>query len=196
MIRWPRVSSAVEYSNAASFWVVIRSSFSPCPPLCSTQLEVAVDSDRVIRVNRTATAAVVVDMQKYLCHDFRLHLQLRDHSTGPKCVAPLLKVLSALRYNWGLTDHGFRTGREGGFGSELRGRSAGGDLWIHKNGMSGLWGRRSVLDLYFRNSITTPLTMCLGHYGYCMLVKDITTTTSPSGGLENVIHNTGNARRL
>ncbi|KAI6008215.1 hypothetical protein F5J12DRAFT_719975 [Pisolithus orientalis] len=78
MIRWPRVSSAVEYSNAASFWVEssdlvdisrtqhVAKRSHPGPPLCSTQLEVAVDSDRVIRANRTATAAAVVGMQKYL----------------------------------------------------------------------------------------------------------------------------------
>ncbi|KAG8219784.1 hypothetical protein J3R82DRAFT_756 [Butyriboletus roseoflavus] len=73
--------------------------------------------------------------------------------------------------------------------------------------MSGLWGYQSALDLYLQeNGITTLLfggvntDQCVGgtlvdayFRGYdCVLVGDITATTSPAGGLENVFYNTTN----
>ncbi|KAH7883555.1 Isochorismatase hydrolase [Phlebopus sp. FC_14] len=258
----PRVSQSIEYGNAASFWVEyptglidvsrtqrLSSAEQSIPPQISpTQLDIPVDGDRVVRVNKATTAVVVIDMQ-----NFFLHPDLRDHTTGLKCVDPLLKLLPALRQqgvkilwvNWGLTDHelqtippslvrGFMKGGRGGFGSELpgnfgrllmrdaynselygplqeeyiNGRKAETDVWIHKNRMSGLWGYQSALDLYLKeNGITTLLfggvnaDQCVGgtlvdayFRGYdCVLVSDITATTSPAGGLENVFYNAGNS---
>ncbi|EIW86751.1 Isochorismatase hydrolase [Coniophora puteana RWD-64-598 SS2] len=88
------------------------------------------------------------------------------------------------------------------------GEAAGADVWVHKNRMSGIWGYQSALDLYLKeNGITTLLfggvnsdqcvlgTLVDAYYrGYdCILVKDITATTSPEGGHENVVYNAGNS---
>ncbi|KAH7916446.1 Isochorismatase hydrolase [Hygrophoropsis aurantiaca] len=256
----PKVEKTVEYGNAASFWVeypsglidISRSKHSAdeavAPPLISTQLDIPVDRDRVIRVDKASTAAVIVDMQ-----NFFLHPDLRDHPTGLKCVDPLLKLVPALRakgikilwVNWGLTDHelktippslvrGFMKNGRGGFGSELpgnfgrmlmrgaynselygplqeeylKGQKAGTDIWIHKNRMGGIWGYQSALDLYLEeNGITTLLfggvntdqcvsgTLIDAYFrGYdCVLVQDITATTSPAGAFENILYNTRNS---
>ncbi|KAH7925186.1 Isochorismatase hydrolase [Leucogyrophana mollusca] len=256
----PKVEQTVEYGNPASFWVeypsglvdLSRSQHSndeaAPPPLRSTQLDIPVDGERVIRVDKASTAAVIVDMQ-----NFFLHPDLRDHPTGLKCVDPLLKLVPALRaqgvkilwVNWGLTDHelktippslvrGFMKNGRGGFGSELpgnfgrmlmrdaynselygplqeeylKGQKAGTDVWIHKNRMGGIWGYQSALDLYLEeNGLTTLLfggvntdqcvsgTMIDAYFrGYdVVLVKDITATTSPAGGLENILYNVGNS---
>ncbi|KAN0100591.1 Isochorismatase-like protein [Tylopilus felleus] len=185
--------------------------------------------------------------------NFFLHPDLRTHTAGLNCVAPLRALLPALRQqgvkilwvNWGLTQHelqtippslirGFSTGRHGDLGSELpkhfgrllmrdeynselygplqrdylQGQAVGTDVWIHKNRMSGLWGYQSALDLYLQeNGITTLLfggvntDQCVGgtlvdayFRGYdCILVSDITATTSPPGGLENIFFNTTNS---
>ncbi|TFK77127.1 Isochorismatase hydrolase [Pluteus cervinus] len=89
-----------------------------------------------------------------------------------------------------------------------KGREAGTDFWIHKNRMSGLWGYQSALDLFLKeNGIKTLLfggvnadqcvlgTFIDAYYrGYdCIMVEDATATTSPEGGYENVIYNSGNA---
>lgn len=73
--------------------------------------------------------------------------------------------------------------------------------------MSGLWGYQTALDLYLKeNGITTLLfggvnadqcvlgTLTDAYFrGYdCILVEDITATSSPAGGLENVLYNAGN----
>jgi len=90
----------------------------------------------------------------------------------------------------------------------IKGREAGTDVWIHKNRISGLWGYQTALDLFLReNGFTTLLfggvnaDQCvLGTLmdaylrGYdCILVQDITATTSPEGGLANVLHNATNS---
>jgi len=90
----------------------------------------------------------------------------------------------------------------------LKGKAAGTDFWIHKNRMSGLWGSQSSLDLFLQeNGITTLLfagvnadqcvagTLVDAYFrGYdCILVEDATATTSPTGGLENVVYNAGNS---
>lgn len=90
----PRVASAVEYGNAASFWVEYPSGLvdvtrtvhlkqgpledgdvaqsqaaeaAPIPPLkTETQLELPVDGDRVVRLVKERTALIVIDMQKYV----------------------------------------------------------------------------------------------------------------------------------
>ncbi|KAJ6509506.1 Isochorismatase hydrolase [Mycena vitilis] len=90
----------------------------------------------------------------------------------------------------------------------LRGRDAGTDFWIHKNRMSGLWGYQSSLDLFLQeNGITTLLfagvnadqcvagTLVDAYFrGYdSLLVEDCTATSSPTGGLQNVVYNAGNS---
>ncbi|EMD42075.1 hypothetical protein CERSUDRAFT_79689 [Gelatoporia subvermispora B] len=116
----PRVSSAVEYGNAASFWVeypsglvdvsrtvhlqqgplekgdVVQSQAADAasvPPLqIDAQLEVPVDGDRVVRLAKQRTALIVIDMQ-----NFFLHPDLRSHPTGLGCVEPLMNMVPALR---------------------------------------------------------------------------------------------------
>jgi len=88
------------------------------------------------------------------------------------------------------------------------GRDAGTDFWIHKNRMSGLWGYQTALDLFLKeHGIKTLLfagvnadqcvlgTLIDAYFrGYdCILVRDATATASPTGGLENVYFNAGNA---
>ncbi|KAH9178689.1 Isochorismatase hydrolase [Lactarius sanguifluus] len=88
----------------------------------------------------------------------------------------------------------------------VQGKAAGTDVWIHKNRMSALWEDRTDLDSYLKeNGITTLLfagvnadqcvlgTMVDAYYrGYdVILVTDTTATTSPAGGLENVVYNAG-----
>ncbi|KAF5385202.1 hypothetical protein D9615_001499 [Tricholomella constricta] len=89
----------------------------------------------------------------------------------------------------------------------LKGQDAGTDFWIHKNRMSGLWGYQTALDLFLQeNGITTLLfggvnadqcvlgTLIDAYFrGYdCVVVKDTTATTSPEGGLSNLLHNAAN----
>ncbi|TDL28649.1 Isochorismatase hydrolase [Rickenella mellea] len=260
----PRVEEPVEYGNASSFWIEYPSGLvdlsrtghlgkdsnhdgTPTPPPTSAlQLDVPVDGNRTVRVNKERTALVVIDMQ-----NFFLHPDLRSHPTGLKCVDPLLAVIPPLRaqgikviwLNWGLTPHelttippalsrSFKKSGRGGFGSEIpgnfgpllmrgafnselygplqkeytRGAELGTDVWIHKNRISGLWGPQSSLDLYLQEEGFTTLMFCgvnadqcvlgtvLDSYfrGYdCLLVKDAIATTSPEGGLENVLYNVG-----
>ncbi|KAJ6575085.1 Isochorismatase hydrolase [Mycena capillaripes] len=268
MVDRPRVEVPIQYGSDATpqgFWTewpsglidVSRTSHIPAeasdakvepPPLTSALLDIPVDGDRTVRVKRESTALVVIDMQ-----NFFLHPELRVHTTGLKCVDPLMKVVPVLRdaglkilwVNWGLTDHelqtippslvrGFMKNGRGGFGSELpggfgrllmrdaknselygplqsewlKGKDAGTDFWIHKNRMSGLWGYQSSLDLFLQeNGVTTLLfagvnadqcvsgTLVDAYFrGYdCLLVEDCTATTSPAGGLENVVENARNA---
>ncbi|KAJ7092697.1 Isochorismatase hydrolase [Mycena epipterygia] len=155
MVARPRVPTAIEYGSDATpqgYWVeypsglvdVSRTSHLPptsgdaqveAPPLTSALLDIPVDGDRTVRVNRNSTAIVIIDMQ-----NFFLHSELRDHPSGLKCVEPLMKVVPALRnlgikilwVNWGLTDpelqtippslvRGFMKNGRGGFGSEMAG---------------------------------------------------------------------------
>lgn len=73
----PRVEQPIEYGNAASFWVEFPSGLVDLsrsqhlstgggvpPPLSSSQLELPVDGERAIRVDKKKTALVVIDMQK------------------------------------------------------------------------------------------------------------------------------------
>jgi len=155
MVARPRVQVPTEYGSDATpqgFWTewpsglvdVSRTSHIPPvsgdsqvepPPLTSALLDIPVHGDRIVRVKKNSTAFVIVDMQ-----NFFLHPELRDHSTGLKCVEPLMKVVPALRdvgikilwVNWGLTDQelqtippslvrGFMKNGRGGFGSEIPG---------------------------------------------------------------------------
>ncbi|KDQ63581.1 hypothetical protein JAAARDRAFT_53778 [Jaapia argillacea MUCL 33604] len=260
----PPVTTPIEYGNPAAFWVeyptglvdLTRSHHLPNdaqetlvpPPLASNHLEIPVDRERTIRINKESSAIVIIDMQ-----NFFLHPDLRAHPSGLACVDPLLKVVPALRsqgakilwVNWGLTDHELKTippalvrsfmkGGTGGFGAELpngfgrllmrdaynsalygplhdeylKGKEEGTDVWIHKNRMSGLWGYQSALDLYLKETGITTLffsgvnadqcvlgTIADAYFrGYdCILVEDTVATTSPSGGLENVVYNIGNS---
>lgn len=82
MVVRPRVPLPVEYGNETDYWVeyptglvdVSRSghlsaeatsdaAYQP-PPLKASQLDIQVDGDRVLRVDREKTALVVIDMQK------------------------------------------------------------------------------------------------------------------------------------
>ncbi|KAG2159833.1 Isochorismatase hydrolase [Suillus bovinus] len=258
----PRVSKAIEYGNTPNFWVEYPSGLVDLtrsqhlttdgvePSLVSsTQFDIPVTGDRTIRVDKSKTAAVIIDMQ-----NFFLHPELRVHKTGLACVDPLLKVIGPLRkqgvkilwVNWGLTDQelktlppavvrGFMKGGFGGFGTEmpgnfgrllmrdarnselygplqeeyLKGEKEGTDVWIHKNRMSGIWGHQTALDLYLKeNGITTLFfggvnaDQCVSgtfidayFQGYdCVMVEDITATTSPAGALENVLYNAANSQ--
>ncbi|EIW64610.1 Isochorismatase hydrolase [Trametes versicolor FP-101664 SS1] len=105
----------------------------------------------------------------------------------------------------------------GEFNSELygplqtlyeEGRREGTDVWIHKNRMSGIWGSQTALDLYLQEQGITTLLFAgvnadqcvLGTLvdaysrGYdCIVIDDCIATTSPAGGLENVLYNAGGA---
>ncbi|KAH8100672.1 Isochorismatase hydrolase [Cristinia sonorae] len=273
MVARPNVDVVTEYGNAASFWVEYPSGLvdltrsahivgkadthvvaatqedvKPPPLKQESQFELEVEGGRTLRLNKTQTAIVIIDMQ-----NFFLHPDLRDHPTGLKCVPPLQKAVPALRslgskiiwVNWGLTDHelttippslvrGFMKSGKGGFGSKLagefgrllmrgeynsdlygplqplyeEGKAKGTDVWIHKNRMSGLWGPQSALDLYLQEEgITTLLfagvnadqcvlgTLIDSYYrGYdCVTVRDAVATSSPTGGYENMIYNSGNS---
>ncbi|KZT70152.1 Isochorismatase hydrolase [Daedalea quercina L-15889] len=268
----PHVGEPIEYGNAASFWVEYPSGLvdltrethlitkkegdaaatngsHPEPPLHgTTQLEIPVDDQRVVRIAKSRSAIVIVDMQ-----NFFLHPDLRDHPTGLACVIPLNNVVTVLRtqgvkilwVNWGLTEHelttippslerSFMKSGRGGFGSRLpepfgrmlmrgeynadlygllhqlylEGKKEGTDVWIHKNRMSGIWGYQTALDLYLQEHGITTLffagvnadqcvlgTLVDAYYrGYdCIVLQDCIATTSPAGGLENVLHNTTNS---
>jgi hypothetical protein len=74
----PLIETATEYGNDASFWVeypsglvdVSRShhlstkSAKDIPPLTASQLDIPADGNRTIRVDKAATAIVIIDMQK------------------------------------------------------------------------------------------------------------------------------------
>jgi len=268
----PHVLEPLEYGNAASFWVeypsglvdltreahliakkedetVVTNGTHPEPPLqSSAQLEIPVDGERVVRIAKSKSAIVIVDMQ-----NFFLHPDLRDHSTGLQCVIPLMNVVPALRtqnvkilwVNWGLTEHelttippslvrSFMKNNRGGFGSHLpvpfgrllmrgefnadlygplhqlylEGKKEGTDVWIHKNRMSGIWGYQTALDLYLQEHGITTLffagvnadqcvlgTLVDAYFrGYdCITLQDCIATTSPAGGLENVLYNATNS---
>ncbi|KAI0669840.1 Isochorismatase hydrolase [Trametes maxima] len=120
MVHRPKVATATEYGNAASFWVEYPSGLidltrtthlpqgalvngdvaqdqpehnAPVPPLLpATQLDVPVDGGRVLRIPKQKSAIVIVDMQ-----NFFLHPDLRDHTTGLACVIPIMNLVPALR---------------------------------------------------------------------------------------------------
>ncbi|PCH38006.1 Isochorismatase hydrolase [Wolfiporia cocos MD-104 SS10] len=88
------------------------------------------------------------------------------------------------------------------------GKREGTDVWIHKNRMSGIWGYQTALDLYLQEHGITTLffagvnadqcvlgTLVDAYFrGYdCITLKDCIATTSPTGGLENVLYNAGNS---
>lgn len=73
--------------------------------------------------------------------------------------------------------------------------------------MSGLWGYQTALDLHLKETGVTTLlfagvnadqcvlgTLVDAYFrGYdCIVVEDCIATTSPTGGLENVVYNAGN----
>lgn len=84
MVARPRVPTAIEYGSDATpqgYWVeypsglvdVSRTNHLPptsgdaqveAPPLTSALLDIPVDGDRTVRVNRNSTAIVIIDMQK------------------------------------------------------------------------------------------------------------------------------------
>jgi hypothetical protein len=125
----PFVEETMEFGNTTSFWVEYPSGlvdlsrprrtskesqgFDVPPPLdAKSQLEIPVDQSRTIRIDKSSSAIVIIDMQKYvspvyipycystltrLFYSFFLHRDLIDHPNGLKCVDPLLKVVPALR---------------------------------------------------------------------------------------------------
>ncbi|KAF5390346.1 hypothetical protein D9757_002961 [Collybiopsis confluens] len=87
------------------------------------------------------------------------------------------------------------------------GRDKGSDFWIHKNRMSGLWDQ-TILDNFLKEHGIKTLffagvnadqcvlgTLVDAYYkGYdCILLEDATATTSPEGGLKNVVYNAANS---
>lgn len=79
MVSRPPVATAIEYGNAASFWVEYPSGLvdlsrtnhldtsnkdAQPPALTQDQLEIAVEGGRTIRINKSASAVVIIDMQK------------------------------------------------------------------------------------------------------------------------------------
>lgn len=79
----PKVTNVTEYGNSTSFWVEYPSGLidlsrtvhpqegeSQPPQLQSSQLDIAVNGERFIRINKATTAAVIIDMQKSVV-DFR-----------------------------------------------------------------------------------------------------------------------------
>ncbi|TCD62209.1 hypothetical protein EIP91_007214 [Steccherinum ochraceum] len=88
------------------------------------------------------------------------------------------------------------------------GKAGGSDVWIHKNRMSGLWGPQSSLDLYLQEEGITTLLFAGVNADQCVLgtvvdayyrgydivvIRDAVATTSPEGGYENMIYNSGNS---
>ncbi|THH01825.1 hypothetical protein EW026_g947 [Hermanssonia centrifuga] len=184
----PRISVATEFGNATDFWVEYPSGLvdvtrtahlsnlvkadgeevlihkdaavRPPPLNAEMQWELEVDADRTLRLAKTRSAFVIVDMQK--------NWGLTDHELTT--IPPSLV-------------RGFMKSGRGGFGSELpssfgrllmrdqynselygplqilyeEGKAAGTDVWIHKNRMSGLWGPQSALDLYLQAEGITSL---------------------------------------
>lgn len=79
MVR-PKVESPVEYGNAPDFWVEYPSGLldlsrtdhvsagasttTAPPPLKPSQLDIEVNGERVVRVDKAATAIIIIDMQK------------------------------------------------------------------------------------------------------------------------------------
>ncbi|KJA29455.1 hypothetical protein HYPSUDRAFT_521472 [Hypholoma sublateritium FD-334 SS-4] len=229
LIMRPKVPSPVEYGNDTDFWVeypsglvdLSRADHLPAdvaaaakaspPPLKSTQAEIEVNGERLIRVDKEKTAIVIIDMQK--------NWGLTDHEL--KTIPPSL-VRSFRKHNGG----GFGSELPGNFGrllmrdafnSELygplqeefvQGAKAGTDFWIHKNRMSGIWGYQTALDLFLKeHGITTLLlsgvntdqcvlgTLVDAYFrGYdCIVLEDATATTSPEGGYSNTVYNAGNS---
>lgn len=77
MVARPPVEAAIEYGDPTNFWVEYPSGLvdlsrtqhlnekSPEPKtLEETQIEIAADGGRTIRVDKAKTAVVVIDMQK------------------------------------------------------------------------------------------------------------------------------------
>ncbi|KIM48229.1 hypothetical protein M413DRAFT_225546 [Hebeloma cylindrosporum] len=111
-----KVTEPVEYGNETDFWVeypsglidISRKTHLRCitdsgdsegqqplglpPPLLPTQVDVKVDRDRTVRIDKEASAILIIDMQ-----NFFLHPDLRAHPTGLACVEPVMKVVPALR---------------------------------------------------------------------------------------------------
>ncbi|EIN13781.1 Isochorismatase hydrolase [Punctularia strigosozonata HHB-11173 SS5] len=88
----------------------------------------------------------------------------------------------------------------------LAGHTAGTDVWIHKNRISGIWGYQSALDLYLKENGIRSLLFAGVNADQCVMgtfsdayfrgydvvmLQDATATTSPAGGLENVLYNAG-----
>jgi hypothetical protein len=106
---WP--SGLVDVSRTSHIPPVSGDSQVEPPPLTSALLDIPVHGDRIVRVQKNCTALVIIDMQKLIhssslflfqtltagIQSFFLHPELRDHSTGLKCVEPLMKVVPALR---------------------------------------------------------------------------------------------------
>jgi len=80
------------------------------------------------------------------------------------------------------------------------------DLTLYR--MSGLWGNQTALDLYLQETGITTLffagvnadqcvlgTLVDSYFrGYdCIVVQDIIATTSPAGGIDNVMYNASNS---
>ena len=90
----PRVTKVTEYGNAASFWVEYpsglidlsravhaREGVTQPPSLQPSQLDIPVNGDRTIRINKATTAAVIIDMQKSVVVSYKTLFVLRRLSS-------------------------------------------------------------------------------------------------------------------
>ncbi|KAF9814916.1 hypothetical protein IEO21_04860 [Rhodonia placenta] len=174
----PHVTSPIEYGDAASFWVeypsglvdLTRHAHLPLgaqdtgevqiPPLqTSTQLEIPVDGERVVRISKERSAIVIIDMQK--------NWGLTEHELHTIPPALVRSFMKNGRGGFGSQLPGTfgRLLMRGEYNSDLygplqglyeEGKKEGTDVWVHKNRMSGIWGYQTALDLYLEeNGITT-----------------------------------------
>ncbi|KAG1783989.1 Isochorismatase hydrolase [Suillus placidus] len=186
----------------------------------STQLDIPVTGDRTIRVDKSKAAAVIGSLRKQGVKILWVNWGFTDQelkTLPPAVVRAFMKggfegPGTELPSDFGrlLMRDARNSELYGPLQEEyLNGQKEGTDLWIHKNRTSGIWGHQTALDLYLKeNGITTLFfggvnaDQCVSgtfidayFQGYdCVMVEDITATTSPAGGLENVLYNAANSQ--
>ncbi|KAJ3511406.1 hypothetical protein NLJ89_g4110 [Agrocybe chaxingu] len=201
------VSAPVEYGSGDDFWVEYPSGLVDLsrtdhlqadggsgpgqPELKAHQVDIEVDINRTIRVDKTRTSLLVIDMQNFFLHpDVRAHpsrLEVRraaiaSHPT-PSC-----------------------NGKQDPLGELGFNRARAQDNPTVPHPISGVWGYQTALDLFLKeNGITTLFfsgvntdqcvlgTLVDAYFrGYdCIVLSDATATTSPDGAYENLIYNAG-----
>ncbi|EPQ60662.1 Isochorismatase hydrolase [Gloeophyllum trabeum ATCC 11539] len=208
---WVEYPSGLVDLTRASHLPSSASDAATPPPLTQEFLEFPVDGQRTLRIDKKSSAIVIIDMQK--------NWGLTEHelkTIPPSLVRGFMKSGKGgfgadLGRDWGRLLMRDQRNAElyGPLQQEyMKNKDAGTDIWIHKNRMSAIWGYQTALDLYLKeNGITTLFfsgvnadqcvlgTIVDAYYrGYdCIVVEDTVATTSPQGGLENVIYNSGNS---
>lgn len=117
----PHVAEPIEYGNASSFWVeypsglidltrethiapknndetvLTNGTHATEPPLrYSTQLEIPVDGNRVVRLAKARSAMVIVDMQKYAHPSIPL-LLIEDLTYPTHAVSSYIQTYETIR---------------------------------------------------------------------------------------------------